>query len=262
MMPRSADGDASVRGRAAARRGPMCPTRADTSYTVGVMRGLPAAAERPLPVTERGRRTRALIIDAAATLMYQRGVSMTSLDDVLALAGSGKSQLYHYFDSKADLIAAVIERQLQLVLAAQPSLQHIESWDGIETWTAEILRVHTAPGGPFACPLGTMAAELKNDESFRPLLDAAFQQWEAPLARGLQRMQERGELVAEADPARLATTVIAALQGGMLLARVRGDIMPLRDALDSAVAELHRWESKARRRRQPASTPGRKQRSR
>src|SRR5271169_4469764 len=221
-----------------------------------------AETARPLPVTERGRRTRALIVDAAATLMYQRGVSMTSLDDVLAAAGSGKSQLYHYFESKADLIAAVIERQLEVVLAEQPSLEHIESWDSIQVWAAEIMAAQAAPGGPFACPLGTMAAELKNDESFRPLLDAAFQQWEAPLARGLQRMQERGELVAEADPARLATTVIAALQGGMLIARVREDIMPLQDAVDSAVAELHRWESKARRRRQPASTPRRKQRPR
>src|ERR1700756_1062866 len=212
---------------------------------------------RALPVTERGRRARASIIDAAASLMYQNGVSVTSLDDVLAAAGSGKSQLYHYFDSKADLVAAVIERQLELVLAQQPSLPHIESWDGIETWAAEIVHAHSAPGGPFACPLGTIAAELKNDDAFRRILDAAFRQWEAPLARGLQRMQDRGDLVAEADPARLATTVIAALQGGMLLARVRGDIMPLQDALGSAVAELHRWESKARRRRQPASTPRR-----
>jgi TetR/AcrR family transcriptional regulator, transcriptional repressor for nem operon len=219
---------------------------------VGTVSGSPAAAARPLPVTERGRRTRAAIIDAAATLMYQRGVSVTSLDDVLAAAGSGKSQLYHYFDSKAELIAAVIERQLQLVLAAQPSLGRIESWEGVEAWAAEILQRHAQPGGPFACPLGTMAAELKNDDAFRPLLDAAFRQWEAPLARGLQRMQERGELVAEADPARLATTVIAALQGGMLLARVREDITPLRDAVDSAVAQLHRWEPKERpRRRQP-----------
>src|ERR1700730_377465 len=93
-----------------------------------------AVSARALPVTARGRRARASIIDAAATLMYQKGVSTTSLDDVLAAASSGKSQLYHYFDSKADLVAAVIERQLQLVLAEQPSLQYIESWDGIETW--------------------------------------------------------------------------------------------------------------------------------
>ncbi len=191
---------------------------------------------RALPVTERGRRARASIIDAAATLMYQKGVSMTSLDDVLAAAGSGKSQLYHYFDSKADLVAVVIERQLELVLARQPTLTHIESWDGIDAWVSEILTAHSAPGGPFACPLGTMAAELKNVH-FSPLLDNAFRRWEAPLARGLQRLG-RGELVADADPNRLASTVIAALQGGMLLARVRGDIAPLRDTLEGAVEQL------------------------
>jgi TetR/AcrR family transcriptional regulator, transcriptional repressor for nem operon len=198
---------------------------------------------RALPATERGRRARASIIDAAATLMYQKGVSMTSLDDVLAAAGSGKSQLYHYFDSKADLVAAVIERQLELVLARQPNLTHIDSWEGIDAWVSEILTAHSAPGGPFACPLGTMAAELKNDETFRPLLDEAFRRWEAPLANGLQTIQDRGQLVADADPRRLASAVIAALQGGMLLARVRGDIAPLRDTLEAAVAQLRHWQA-------------------
>jgi len=209
---------------------------------------------RALPVTERGRRARASIIDAAATLMYQNGVSTTSLDDVLAAAGSGKSQLYHYFDSKAELVAAVIERQLELVLARQPTLTHIESWEGIDAWVSEILTTHSAPGGPFACPLGTMAAELKNDETFRPLLDAAFRRWEAPLARGLQTIQDRGELVADADPGRLASTVIAALQGGMLLARVRGDIAPLRDTLEGAVAQLRHWRAAPSGRRRATRT--------
>ncbi|MFZ0904580.1 MAG: TetR/AcrR family transcriptional regulator [Mycobacterium sp.] len=209
---------------------------------------------RALPVTERGRRARASIIDAAATLMYQKGVSMTSLDDVLAAAGSGKSQLYHYFDSKADLVAAVIERQLELVLARQPTLAHIESWDGIDAWVSEILTAHSAPGGPFACPLGTMAAELKNDPTFRPLLDNAFRRWEAPLARGLQTIQDRGELVADADPNRLASTVIAALQGGMLLARVRGDIAPLRDTLEGAIEQLRHWRATPSGRRRATRT--------
>ena len=209
---------------------------------------------RALPVTERGHRARASIIDAAASLMYQNGVTVTSLDDVLAAAGSGKSQLYHYFDSKADLVAAVIERQLELVLARQPALTHIESWDGIDAWVSDILTAHSAPGGPFACPLGTMAAELKNDPTFRPLLDDAFRRWEAPLARGLQTIQDRGELVADADPNRLASTVIAALQGGMLLARIRGDIAPLRDTLEGAVEQLRHWRATPSGRRRP---PGR-----
>src|ERR1700751_5089304 len=213
-----------------------------------------SAEGRALPVTERGRRARASIIDAAASLMYQNGVSMTSLDDVLAAAGSGKSQLYHYFDNKADLVAAVIERQLELGLVRQPTLSHIESWDGIDAWVSDILAAHSAPGGPFACPLGTMAAELKNDPIFRPLLDDAFRRWEAPLARGLQTIQDRGELVAYADPNRLASTVIAALQGGMLLARVRGDIAPLRDTLEGAVEQLRDWRGPPPGPRRPMRT--------
>lgn len=198
-------------------------------------------AARPLPATTRGRRMRALIVDAAATLMYQRGVGATSLDDVLAVAGSGKSQLYHYFVDKADLVRAVVERQSQIVLAQQPLINSVDSWAGLDAWVEEILRAHSAPGGPFSCPLGTMAAELKNDDTFRPSLDAAFRRWEAPLERGLQSMQDRGELVDTADPARLASGVIAALQGGMLLASVHGDIAPLRDTLRAAVAYLREW---------------------
>jgi AcrR family transcriptional regulator len=186
--------------------------------------------------------------------MYQQGVSVTSLDDVLAAAGAGKSQLYHYFNSKADLVAAVIKRQVELVLARQPSLAHIESWDDIDAWVSEILTAHSAPGGPFACPLGTMAAELKNDRTFRPLLDDAFRRWEAPLARGLQAIQDRGQLLADADPGRLASALIAALQGGMLLARVREDIAPLRDTLEGAVAQLRCWGATPSGRGRPKRT--------
>jgi TetR/AcrR family transcriptional repressor of nem operon len=202
----------------------------------------PVGASRPLPATERGRRMRAAIVDAAATLMYQRGVSGTSLDDVLAAAGSGKSQLYHYFDDKSDLVRAVIARQAELILEEQePALDHVDSWAGINAWADYYLRLHAPPEGPFACPLGTMASELKNDEAFRPSLDAAFRQWEAPLARGLTTMKKRGELSRKANPQRLATMVIAALQGGMLLARVRNDVTALQDALTAALTELHRW---------------------
>ena len=100
-----------------------------------------------------------------------------------------------------------------------------------------------------------MASELKNDQTFAPLLDAAFRRWEAALARGLQRIQDRGGLVAEADPTRLATAVIAALQGGMLLARVRGDVAPLQDTLVNAVLQLHQWERKATMRNRRARRP-------
>ncbi len=202
-------------------------------------RSLTAPERRPRPATERGRRTRSAIIDAAAAMMYQRGVTGTSLDEVLAASGTGKSQLYHYFVDKSDLVAAVVGRQLQRVLFEQPGLAHVDTWAGLDRWAAQVVAAHSRPGGPFACPLGTLAAELKNDEAFRPSLDVAFRRWQEPLAQGLRAMRDRGELAPEADPARLAAMVIAALQGGMLLARTSGDVKILNDTFDVAVGHLH-----------------------
>lgn len=190
--------------------------------------------------TERGRRTQAAIIDVAATLMYENGVSGTSVDDILAASGTGKSQLYHYFGDKSELVAAVVERQLERVLAAQPSLANVDSMKGIERWAREVLSMHRQPGGPFACPLGSMAAELKNDPAFRPALAAAFRRWEQPFAEGLRRMRARGELGRRENPDRLAASLIAALQGGMLLARISGDVTTLRDTLNAAVDNIRR----------------------
>ncbi|MBN7341845.1 TetR/AcrR family transcriptional regulator [Mycobacteroides abscessus subsp. massiliense] len=118
-----------------------------------------------LPATAHGRRTRAAIVDAAAQMMYQKGVAATSLDDILAASSTGKSQLYHYFKDRSDLVKAVVERQTELVLAAQPTLSQIDSMEGIERWAQAILANHEVPGGPFGCPLGSMAAELKEARS-------------------------------------------------------------------------------------------------
>ncbi|WP_338889472.1 TetR/AcrR family transcriptional regulator [Rhodococcus sovatensis] len=195
---------------------------------------------RDLPRTAKGRRTRAAIVDAAAAMMYVRGVAGTTLDDVLDASETGKSQLYYYFSDKSDLVEAVVARQLERVLAAQPLLAHIDSVEDIDAWAREVVRNHEQPGGPFSCPLGSLAAELKNDVAFVPSLDAAFRRWAQPLEAGLRRMTERGELEVEADPAALADTLIAALQGGMLLARIAGDVQPLRDVLDAAVAAIRK----------------------
>ena len=50
--------------------------------------------------TARGAATRARIVDAATDLIYTHGVERTSLDDVMAVSGVSKSQLYHYFADK------------------------------------------------------------------------------------------------------------------------------------------------------------------
>ena len=53
---------------------------------------------------------------------------------------------------------------------------------------------------------------------------------------GLLRMHALGRLAPEADPRQLALATLAALQGGLLLAKVQRDPEPLAAALDAMIA--------------------------
>ena len=75
-----------------------------------------------VPKTARGRATLERIVAAASKLVGERGVAETSLDDVIERADVSKSQLYHYFTGKDELVRAVIARRRQEIIAKQTSL--------------------------------------------------------------------------------------------------------------------------------------------
>lgn len=193
------------------------------------------------PKTRRGRASRGRIVEAAADLIFLRGVRGTSLDDVLAAAGVGKGQFYHYFADKDALVRAVIARQTERVLDGQrPALDALDTWAAIAAWLDLLVALQQGQGCVGGCPVGSLASELADqDEAARADLVAAFDRWEGYLARGLDRMRARGEVRAAADPAVLATATMASIQGGLLLAQTRKDARVLRLALDGAFAYLH-----------------------
>src|ERR1700753_2014536 len=63
---------------------------------------------REIPLTARGAATRDRIVQGAADLMYVKGVSATTLDDIREATGTSKSQLYRHFPDKEALVRAVI----------------------------------------------------------------------------------------------------------------------------------------------------------
>ena len=94
------------------------------------------------------------------------------------------------------------------------------------------------------CPIGTLAAEVAGrNEDARQQAAAGFDAWERLLAQALERMRQRGELRSDADPARLATGLLASLEGGMALSQARKDIASLRVALEAGLSQVRAWAS-------------------
>ena len=196
------------------------------------------AATPPRRLTARGAATRARIVAAAASLVYEHGFAGTSLDDVMAATGTSKSQLYHYFADKDALIREVIKAQLGRIIAAQEAadLHEVSSWDALQRWCDHFVTATVATQGAGGCPLGSLVGELADQsEPARRVLAQCFANWQSYLTAGFAAMRDTGELAPQADPAELALTLMSALQGGLLMAQALRSARPLELALNMAL---------------------------
>src|ERR1700753_308983 len=89
-------------------------------------------SDRPR-LTPKGERTRARIVEAAARLIYERGVAGTTLDDVREVAGVSGSQLTHYFAGTDDLVRAVVGYQAGTVTDNQRQAD-LGTAEGLQAW--------------------------------------------------------------------------------------------------------------------------------
>jgi AcrR family transcriptional regulator len=172
--------------------------------------------------------------------MLTDGVAGTTIEGVCATAGVGRSQVYHYFDDKGELVRAVIEWQAERVFSGQePHLAHIQGWESWDAWRDLVVAIQRKAGCVGGCPLGSLASELADeDELTRHVLAKSFERWERAFRDAVQQMKDLGLMRADADTAILATTLLAALQGGLLLCQTRKDVAPLETSLNGAIGYL------------------------
>ena len=194
----------------------------------------------PASLTPKGAATRARIVTAAADLVLERGVGGTTLDDIRAGTSTSKGQLFHYFPSgKTELVAAIAAFQAERVLQAQqPFLGHLDTWEAWDGWRDAVVR-HYGSQPHWGCPIGSLVNEvLAEDPRLGEAVAAHLEEWRGYLEAGLARMRASGLLPDDASPRTLSTAILAALQGGLLLAQTSHSIEALEAALDIALTGL------------------------
>jgi TetR/AcrR family transcriptional regulator, transcriptional repressor for nem operon len=195
---------------------------------------------REISLTARGAATRDRIVHGAADLMYIKGVNATTLDDIREATGTSKSQLYRHFPDKETLVRAVIAlRGQQIIERETDRLGRFNTYSGLVRWRNALIAANALQGGSYGCALGSMASELADhDEQARITLADLFKTWEELIAAGLRRMQVKGTLKSSANPDDLAIGLMAALQGGYLLASTVHNVRPMEISLDLALEHL------------------------
>jgi AcrR family transcriptional regulator len=187
------------------------------------------------------------IVEAAAHLIYERGVAATNNELVREATGISGSQLSHYFPDKESLVRAVITWRADTMIGLQrdPPLGELDSVSALRAWADSYTqREDLCAGG---CSFGSLAAEvIKSGLDYQGEIAAGFGRWRDLFERGLTVMRDRGELRRNTDVTQLTYALMAAFQGGMLLTQSAHDVDPLRAALAAAIDQVESHTSRRR----------------
>jgi TetR/AcrR family transcriptional regulator, transcriptional repressor for nem operon len=179
--------------------------------------------------------TRQQLIEAAKSLLWERGFEGMSPRSVLDRSGAGQGSLYHHFAGKQALAAAALdetagefcarlERQID---ASRPPLERVRDW---------LKAPRDALRG---CRLGRMAAELAiREEPLRRPVARYFARLETLLTAALAEAIAIGDLPRQLHSRDLAAALSAMVQGGYVLARTRNDAAEMQRATRGALALL------------------------
>jgi AcrR family transcriptional regulator len=195
-------------------------------------------------LTAKGAATRQRIVEGAAQLIRERGVSNVGLDDIRATTATSKSQLFHYFpDGKADLLVAVARYEAEQVIADQmPQLGDLTTWRKWQAWRRRVLEIYDAQRQ--ACPLSSLTVQLGSAEpATLEIVNGLTSEWRSHLAAGVKALKESGEIDPRVDVQKTANAILAAVTGGATLLQSTDNLSYLEDGLAEALESMRRPRS-------------------
>lgn len=176
------------------------------------------------------------LIETTRELLWERGYVGTSPKAIQQRAGAGQGSMYHHFSGKPDLALAAIRRSAE-EMQAKAEQQFGGPGTALGRITAYLRREREVLKG---CPIGrlTQDPDVMADPELRRPVDETFAWLHGRFVALLTEARDQGELNAALDPASTASTVVAVLQGGYVLARAAGSDEPFHRAVDGVLGLL------------------------
>ncbi|MFT4042271.1 MAG: TetR/AcrR family transcriptional regulator [Gordonia sp. (in: high G+C Gram-positive bacteria)] len=184
------------------------PTEGHPDKALAVPALVPDALERR-PVTARGERTRTALIAAARRIFERDGFADSRLTDITAEARCSTGSFYTYFDSKEEVLDAVLAQAHRDML--HPGLPHVEEESGDDP-TAVLAAANRAYFDAYQRNAGlrlVLEQVSATIPEFREKRRARSMVFVRRNARHIQELQNRGLADRELD----ATAAAAALSG-------------------------------------------------
>jgi len=178
---------------------------------------------------------RTRLIEATFQEVFSNGFKGASQANILKKADTKKGSMYHYFPSKKDMVISMIEEKIgKRIEKKWENLLSLE--DNIIDSFISILIDPNSWDLKNGCPLGNLLQEsLDYDEDFAKILNTILENWKAQFSNILNKAIEKEELNANIEVEKVATFLIASIEGALLIAKKCEDIKDFENTINQLV---------------------------
>lgn len=177
---------------------------------------------RPAGDSEIARVRREQIIVAAVEVITSQGLHNLSLSKIETLAGMKRGQLTYYFPTKEDILLAVFDRLLLLLLAQVhdcqgPGGRHglPNVWEMVQKMFRSVLADRPPVGREFHALQYTFLAQIAHREDFRQKLAGQYADWRNGMAAHWQTTAKPAAWVANKVSGQTVSSFVQALMHGL-----------------------------------------------
>ncbi len=183
----------------------------------------------------KGENTREKILEAARMLFNTKGFSATTISDLVGATGMQKGCLYFHFDGKDEIAREVLNAaSIEFVEFLDTALEGSNSGAALDNFFRCSLDKHLATGFVGGCIFGNTALETSDTNmEFARAIDNVFDQWIGRIAATVRGAQEKGQIRTDISSETLAQHIIATVEGGIMMSRLKKDERPLRECLNT-----------------------------
>ncbi len=192
--------------------------------------------------TTKGERTRQRIVEAAAPVFNRQGYVGASMRDLIEATGLEKGGIYNHFGSKEQLALEAYDHAMTLVTNALARSQDgaTDAIDRLERMIRAFAKTARKPALPGGCPIMNTAIEADDTHpELRSRARESMTSWHRLIGRIVKDGVATGDLRAGIDPYALASTLTAALEGALMLARLYDDPAHMDHVVDHLAAYVN-----------------------
>lgn len=183
----------------------------------------------------KGKITREKILEGARELFNIKGFNATSISDLVETTGMQKGSLYFHFSGKDEIAREVLKEATgEFMEFLARALDGANPGASIDNFLCCALDKHLATGFVGGCIFGNTALEMSDSvPEFAGMIDRFFDEWIAKVAAVVSEAQNAGRIRVDIPDEALAKHIIATIEGGIMMSRLKKDERPMRECLET-----------------------------